>query len=132
MLLVVAGTMAQFMPRLMLEDEAANQAVVKQGLEHTKRFLAVLDDLLKEQGRQPAPLILAYACGEELSLADFVACSYLTNGQWVGHEFTAYPNVDAYVKRLKTLPHYEEVYGPFEAAAKQQVESGKPFITLQQ
>jgi glutathione S-transferase len=50
-----------------------------------------------------------YLCGSEMTIADLFGLQILCAGETIGCRFSAYPQVDAWVKRLKALPSWAKV-----------------------
>jgi glutathione S-transferase len=70
----------------------------------SKRYLTFLDAKL---GKHP------FVAGDELSIADYSGLSFVTVAEYTDFDFTPYPNVAAWIERLKARPGYQAAYAGF-------------------
>jgi glutathione S-transferase len=76
------------------------------GQAHSPRWLNVLDrHMLAEQ---------PYVCGDQVSLADYLGLSYVLLGDFVAFDFSPYPNIQAWIARMKARPSFLSAYAAFE------------------
>ncbi|HVJ15159.1 MAG TPA: glutathione S-transferase family protein [Polyangiaceae bacterium] len=54
-----------------------------------------------------------FAAGSELSIADYVATSYVTLAEYTAFDFSPYPNVVAWLERMKARPGYRKAFAGF-------------------
>lgn len=80
-----------------LGEEAATQALIEAGKKNSERWLKVLNDHWLGDGRP-------FLCGETITLADYFGSGVITIGDWIGQDFSGYPNVAAWVGRMRALP----------------------------
>jgi glutathione S-transferase len=76
----------------------------------------VLDGHVLGRGNQ-------YLCGDTITIADFYGASFVALGELTGSDFAAYPNVKAWLGRMKALKHWapvNEVINGYAATLKGQ------------
>lgn len=82
-------------------------AMLAYGAEHAPRWLRLLDEqMLADQ---------AFVCGDQVSLADYMGLSFCLLGDVIGFDFALYPNVAAWIARMKARPSFEPTYAAFQA-----------------
>jgi glutathione S-transferase len=86
-------------------DEVLAQGLVAYGEEHAHRWLRVLDEQML--GDRP------YVCGEAISLADYPGSAFVTIGEACAFDLSAYPNILAWIARMKARPCWDAVYAGF-------------------
>jgi glutathione S-transferase len=70
----------------------------------------------------------AYLCGDQITLADYLGAEMIALGALVGCKYSGYPNVERWMrnmKSLKTWPKVHEVFDGFAASLKD-----KPFVAV--
>lgn len=92
----------QIFPFHRRRSDEAQSAQLQWGLERAQGWLKVLDGHLLGGG-QP------WLCGEAMTIADYFASSFVALAELVGSDLAAYPNVRAWLGRMKALPHWAEV-----------------------
>lgn len=76
------------------------------GREKAPRWLEVLDRcMLKEQ---------PYVCGDQVTLADYQGLSFVLLGGLAAYDFSPYPNIQAWIARMKSRPSYAPTFAAFE------------------
>ncbi len=95
-----------------------DEANIRAGLEQVSKVAAVLDGWLKDR---------EYVAGE-LSVADFGLLGFASLREVFGVDFSAYPNVTAWLKRLETRESCRRAMADATAAweASQKAEGQKP------
>lgn len=86
-------------------DPDLAQRMIAFGQAHAPRWLKVLDQHMLA-GRP-------FVCGETLSLADYLGSAFITLGEAAAFDFSPYPNIQAWVQRMKALPAWGETYAGF-------------------
>ncbi|MES2340639.1 MAG: glutathione S-transferase family protein [Pseudomonadota bacterium] len=86
-------------------DPDLAQAMVAFGTEHAPRWLTVLDRHML--GDRP------FVCGGEISLADYLGSAFVTLGEASSFDFSPYPNIQAWIARMKALPSWDATYAGF-------------------
>ena len=82
-------------------------AMMTYGQAHAPRFLKVLDQNMLADG--------PFVCGDALSLADYMGLSFCLLGELVDFDFSPYPNITAWIARMKARPSFEPTYATFGA-----------------
>ena len=86
-------------------DALALQGLAACGEEQANRWLKVLDAQML--GGRP------YVCGHQVTLADYPGAAFVTLGEAVAFDLSAYPNVLAWIDRMKSRPSWDGVYAGF-------------------
>ena len=111
----------QLFPHLKRRSDEAQAATLEFGAEFSKRWLKVLNDYWLGSGKP-------YLCGDQITIADYFGAGIVTLGEVIGVDFSPYPNVKAWIARMKKLPNWDKINEVFNGL----VESvkGQPFVTL--
>ena len=99
----------QLFPHHKRRSDEAHAAAIEWGQAGAKRWLAVLNDHWLGGGKP-------YLCGDSITLADYLGSGIVSIGELVGCDFADYPNVRAWLGRLKQLRTWKEVNAAFEGA----------------
>jgi glutathione S-transferase len=86
-------------------DPLLTEGMVAYGQEHAPRWLKVLDGHMLA-GRD-------FVCGDQISLADYLGASFVTLGEIAAFDLSPYPNIQAWVARMKQRPNWDKVYAGF-------------------
>ena len=81
------------------------QAMTAFGAETAPRWLKVLDSHMLAGG--------PYVCGDQATIADLLGLAFVTLGDLPEYDLSPYPNIQAWVARLKARPSFEPTYGTF-------------------
>ncbi|HWH77693.1 MAG TPA: glutathione S-transferase family protein [Candidatus Binatus sp.] len=96
-------------------DEQAHRAHLAWSRDKAKHWLQLLDQHHIGPKKQ-------FVCGNEPTLADFMGASYVTLGDVIHLDYSAYPNVTRWLGNMKSLPYWTKVneafYGHFVAPFK--------------
>lgn len=106
----------QLFPHHKRSTDAGNAEAIAWGVARTQHWLTILDRNLL--GDHP------YLCGNKLSIADYFGACLLELGVAVGNDNSKYPNVDAWLTRMRALPGWQpvhEVFYGFVTSLKDQV-----------
>lgn len=109
----------QLFPHHKRQSEEAQQKTVEWGLKNSKFWLQVLNDYWLGHGKP-------WLAGDQITVADYFAASVIALGEMIGFDLSQYPNVSAWLARMKALPHWAEVseaLDGFAASIK-----GQPFV----
>lgn len=91
----------QCLPNYKRADERVQSALLAWGREKSRGWLHILDrHLLGDQ---------AYLCGDEVTIADFLGVCYLTLGEVVHLDYSAWPNVTRWIETIKARPSWSRV-----------------------
>ncbi|MBC5765200.1 glutathione S-transferase family protein [Ramlibacter albus] len=102
-------------------SEEAQQAQLEWGKERAQGWLKVLDQHHLKAGNN-------YVCGDKISLADYFAAPFVHVAQLTGTDFAAYPNVQAWLGRMKALPSWGKVFETIEGYGA--TLKGQPMVTV--
>jgi len=86
-------------------DPQIGQALMAYGAEHAVRWLKLLDERML--GGRP------YVCGDEISIADYLGGSFVTLGEIAAFDLSPYPNITAWLERLRAGPNWNATYANF-------------------
>jgi glutathione S-transferase len=103
---------AQIFPGHKRPTEEAQRATVAWGQERARRWMGVLDQKLLGAGKP-------YLCGSQITIADYYGASFVHLAEVVGSDLSAYPNVKAWLGRMKQRPTWEKVYSAINGFAQQ-------------
>ena len=111
----------QLFPHVKRRSDEAQAATLEFGKENSKRWLKILNDYWLGPNKP-------YLCGDQITIADYFAIGIVTLGEVIGVDFAPYPNVRAWIARMKKLPSWDKVNEVFNGL----VESVKSqqFVTL--
>ena len=92
----------QIFPHHKRRSDEAHEATLQWGKERAQGWLAVLNDSILGAGNN-------YLCGDKMTIADYFGAAFVTVGEVVGCEFSAYPNVQQWLARMKALKSWKQV-----------------------
>ena len=96
----------QMFPHHRFESPAVQSAVMKRGLQNSRRWLSILNDHpLAHDG----PFLL----GRELTIADYLGACYVSVGDAVDFDLSPWPRVAAWIERMRARPAWLEVFPAF-------------------
>ncbi len=84
-------------------SDEAQDATLQWGKERAAGWMKVLNDHILGAGN-------AYLCGNSISIADYFGASFVALGELTGSDYAAYPNIAAWLARMKTLPHWAATF----------------------
>ncbi|HWE72038.1 MAG TPA: glutathione S-transferase family protein [Stellaceae bacterium] len=111
----------QLFPHVGYEDPAAQAAVMARGKAKTKTWLQILNDHWIGPRNN-------YVCGDTVTIADYLGTGFVTMGEWIHCDLSAYPNVARWIDAMKSRPGYQKVNGVFNGSVE--ANKGKPFQGL--
>jgi glutathione S-transferase len=109
----------QLFPHHKRRSDEAHAAAIEWGQKGAQRWLQVLDQHWLGQGKP-------WLCGGDITIADYLGSGIVSIGELVGCDFAGYPNVRAWLGRMRQLPHWSEVNAAFEGAVAGN--KGKEFV----
>lgn len=109
----------QLFPHHRRRSDEAQAGTISWGAERTAHWLRLLNDSWLADGR-------AYLTGGAITIADYFGACILGVGEILRYDFSAYPNVAAWLGRVKRLPHWDEV-GAVVAGFAEAMKD-KPFV----
>ncbi len=92
----------QLFPHHKRPSDEGQKVAVNWGSEKSKFWISVLNDHWLSDGRK-------YLCGNKITIADYLGASIMALGDMVRLDYAKYPNVDAWMKRMKSLKHWKEI-----------------------
>ena len=92
----------QLFPHHKRRSDECQEGTLEWGQAKSRKWLQLLNDHWLGQDKQ-------WLCNNELSIADYFGAGLVTIGEFIGCDFSAYPNVERWLNRLKQLPHWDEV-----------------------
>jgi len=99
----------QLFPHHRRRTDEAHAAAIEWGQKGAKRWLAVLEHHYLGGGKP-------YLCGDQITLADYLGSGIVSIGELVGCDFSDYPNLRAWLGRMKQLKSWAGVNAAFEGA----------------
>jgi len=114
-------TYPQLFPHHKRPGDAVQAGTLAWGKERAHAWLKILDkDLIGPNKR--------FLCGDRVTLADYMGAEMVTLGEVICCDYSAYPNVQRWLKNMKALkswPKVHEVIEGFAASVKEQ-----PFVAV--
>jgi glutathione S-transferase len=92
----------QLFPHHKRQTDEAHRMTLEWGLKNSQFWLGVLNDNWLGDGRK-------WLTGDQITIADYFAGSIAALGEMVGSDFSKYPNVRAWLDRVKALPNWKDV-----------------------
>ena len=84
-------------------SDEAQAATLERAKERAQTWLTVLNDHILGPGNN-------YLCGDVMTIADYHAVSYVALAEVIGSDLAAYPNVRAWLGRMKALKSWPRVW----------------------
>lgn len=112
---------SQTFPHHKRPSEEIQSGTIAWGKQKTQTWLKILDQHLLGPNK-------AYLCGDKITIADYLGIEMIAVGSLIRCDFSAYPNIERWVKNmkaLKTWPKTHEVIDGFAASLKD-----KQFVAL--
>lgn len=110
----------QLFPHHKRPTDDQQSGVIAWGKDKSQRWLKVLDqDLI---GKNP------YLCGNEITIADYLGTAFLSIGELLRCNFSAYPNIARWLNTMKARPNWAKVNKPFYDMAGRLKD--KPFVAI--
>jgi len=89
----------QLLPHVKWPDPTAQSLVLSAGQAASRKLLGVMNDhLLGGQN--------TWLCGTDITIADYFASGILSMGELTGCDFSPWPNVARWYKRMQALPNW--------------------------
>lgn len=99
----------QLFPHHKRRSEQGHADTIAWGQEKSKKWLQLLNDHWLGPDK-------AWLCGDEISIADYFGAGLVSIGEFIGCDFSPYPNVQRWLGNLKSLKHWDQVNEMFAAA----------------
>ena len=91
-------------------SDEAQAATLERGRERAQGWLKVLDENVLGAGNK-------YLCGDAITIADYHAVSYVALAEVIGSDLAAFPNVRAWLGRMKALKSWAQVFSVIDGYA---------------
>jgi glutathione S-transferase len=104
----------QLLPMFKREDDAVQAATLAWGRERARDWMQLLDSHVLGAGSR-------YVCGDAITIADYFAAPFVALGEAIRCNYSAYPNVERWLREMKALPSWRqtnEVIDGFAASLK--------------
>ena len=111
----------QLFPHHKRRSDEAHAGAIEWGKGNSAQWLKILNDHWLGPNR-------TYLVGDKLTIADYFAAGIVSIGEWVGTDFSAYPNVKRWLDNMKKLPSWPKVNEVFDGFA--QSLKGKEFVRV--
>jgi glutathione S-transferase len=111
----------QLFPHHKRRSDEAHAGAIEWGKANSANWLKILNDHWIGPNR-------TYLVGDKLTIADYFAAGIVSIGEWVGTDFSAYPNVKRWLDNMKKLPSWPKVNEVFDGFA--QSLKGKEFVRV--
>jgi glutathione S-transferase len=111
----------QLFPHHKRRSDEAHEACIEWGAKGAQRWLGVLESHWLGQGKK-------YLCGDQITLADYLGSGIVSIGGLIGCDFSAYPNIQAWMGRMRQLKSWPAVNAAFEGAVAGN--AGKEFVRV--
>lgn len=98
----------QVLPNYKRPDDTLQAGTLAWGREKSKGWLKILDENLIGPRN-------AYLCGDHVTIADYLGAAYLTLGEVIRVDYSAYPNVSRWLRNMKARPSWPKVNEAFYA-----------------
>jgi glutathione S-transferase len=110
----------QLFPHHKRPSDEGQKVTVEWGREKSAFWMSVLNDYWLGDGRP-------YLNGNAIAIADYLAGSIVALADMIRYDLSAYPNVAAWLTRVKQLPHWGEVSEALDGFAASL--EGQKFVT---
>jgi len=111
----------QLLDHYKIKNDPARAEVVARGKKHAEEKLGILNNQMLGDGRP-------YVCGQDMTIADYLGSGIISLGEITGCTFAQWPNVQAWLNRIKARPNWQAtngaIYGWAEAV------KGQNFVTV--
>ena len=98
----------QALPPFKYSDDKVQAAVIARSKEAARGWLKILDENLIGPRN-------AYLGGNEITLADYLGAAYLTAGEVIRLDYSAYPNICRWLASMKARPNWAKANEGFYA-----------------
>ena len=102
-------------------SDEAQAATLERAKERAQTWLSVLNDHILGTGNK-------YLCGDAITIADYHAVSYVALAEVIGSDLSAYPNVRAWLGRMKSLKSWSKVWSVIDGFAESL--KAKPMVAV--
>ena len=100
----------QIFPNHKRRSDEAHAGTIAWGKEKARGWLKVLDESLLGTKKK-------YLCGEQITIADYFGGPFVALGEILRCDYSAYPNVNRWLGRMKALKNWGKVHEVFHGFA---------------
>jgi glutathione S-transferase len=93
------------------EDDKAQSLVLGRGQTRSRKLLGVMNDAMLGADN-------LFLCGKVLSIADYQASGIISLGELTGCDFSPWPNVERWYRRMEAMPNWQKANAPLYDWAK--------------
>ena len=111
----------QTFPNHKRPSDAVHAGTLEWGKQKSQGWLKILDQSLIGPNRQ-------YLCGDRITLADYMGAEMIAVGTLVGCGYSAYPNIERWMGKMKALKSWSKVHETFDGFAASLKD--KSFVTI--
>jgi len=101
----------QVLSNVKWEDAGVQTQVRGRGQTRSRKFVGVMNDAMLGANN-------SFLCGELLSLADYLASGIISLGELTGCDFSPWPNVQRWYRRMEATPNWQMANAPLYEWAK--------------
>lgn len=101
----------QTFPHHKRPSDAVQSGTLEWGRQKTQTWLKTLNESLIGTKQ-------AYLCGDAISLADYMGGEMIALGGLIRCSYTAYPNVERWMRNMKARPHWSKVHEVIDGFAE--------------
>ena len=112
---------SQAFPHHKRPSEEVQKGTLDWANERARGWLGILDRDLIGPGKK-------YLCGDTITIADYLGAEMVAAGDLIRCDWSAYPNLQRWMRNMKALPAWSKVHEVFEGFAGSLKD--KPFVTL--
>ncbi|MGB3810688.1 MAG: glutathione S-transferase family protein [Parvibaculum sp.] len=103
------GVYTHMLPELTSLSATTRADLDHLGTHYSERYLNVLDRHMLN-GRP-------FVCGDEITVADYLGATYVGLGAYIDFDFSRYPNIAAWLGRMRAREGWEPAYAAFNGFA---------------
>ena len=100
----------QTFPNHKRPNDAVQAGTLEWGKQRTQSWLKILNDSLIGANK-------AFLCGDKITLADYLGAEMIYMGALVGCGYSAYPNIERWMKNMKALKSWPKVHETIDGFA---------------
>ncbi len=92
----------QIFPHHKRPSEDGQKVAIEWGRDKVGFWLQVLNDHYLGKGN-------AFLAGDDITIADYLGAGFVACGELIRYDLSRFPNVQAWLARMKALPHWDEI-----------------------
>ncbi len=111
----------QIYPHHKRSSDEVQKGTIEWGKTLTQGWLKTLNDVWLGKGKK-------FLAGDDVTIADYFGAALLTSGHVIRNEFKPYPNIEAWLGRMRALPHWKKIDEAVEGF--REYVKDQPFVTV--